>query len=127
MLEVLKTIAGNVQPPLPTPLMGAAILFVFCTSLPARLAAAWGLLVRSARSVFTEHAPPKGLWVRGVSRLVLWVDLVLSPFKLEDWEARARDAEDKLKAAESRVTTAEDRASKLEILHQKIRAIIEEK
>lgn len=52
LLNKLDEIAGNVRPPLPTPILAAAIIFASGLCLPAaRLAAAWGCLVRWTNSV----------------------------------------------------------------------------
>lgn len=87
LLGRLDTIADNVHPPLPTPLMAAAVFFVFCTSIPSRLAAAWGRLVRRATA-----AAPESRWA-WLAKALLWVDWLLSPFKLVDWETRFKEAE----------------------------------
>ncbi|KAK3940921.1 hypothetical protein QBC46DRAFT_433210 [Diplogelasinospora grovesii] len=96
LLDRLDTIASNVQPPLPVPLMGAAVLFVFSTTVPARFAAAWSRLVRWAESVVNPPvtaaaAAAPDHWrdqlAMGISHLVVWVDGMLSPFKLEQCRA----------------------------------------
>ncbi|KAL2289967.1 hypothetical protein FJTKL_01244 [Diaporthe vaccinii] len=87
LLERLDTIAANVHPPLPTPLLATAVFFVFCTSIPSRLAAAWGRLVERAAA-----AAPQSRWA-WLAKAVSWVDWVLSPFKLKDWEARTKKSE----------------------------------
>ncbi|KAF2181516.1 hypothetical protein K469DRAFT_713574 [Zopfia rhizophila CBS 207.26] len=127
MLQKLETIAGNVKPPLPTPLMAAAVLFVFCTTLPARLAAAWGCLVRWARSVVNPPAatPPKGRWALGVSRLVVLVDGVLSPFKLEDWQERARAAETAAAQAKAKTKAAEAKLDRTRVILERMQAILD--
>jgi hypothetical protein len=108
LLQKLERIAGNVQPPLPTPLMAAAILFVFCTTPPARLAAGWGCLARWARSNDSRAlAPSRCRWIlEGLSVVVVRVDGVLSPFKLEDWRRRALDAETALAASKAEAAAA---------------------
>jgi hypothetical protein len=47
----LDTIAGYVRPPLPLPIMAAGVILAISGRIPARLAAAWGHLVRWANSV----------------------------------------------------------------------------
>ncbi|KAJ4285966.1 hypothetical protein N0V90_013532 [Kalmusia sp. IMI 367209] len=96
----LVTIAGNVKPPLPVPLMAAAILVAIlaplCVLLPGRLAIAWGRLVRRANSFRTgQSAHTRCRWILGtLDTIVLWADGVFAPFKREDdWETRARRAE----------------------------------
>ncbi|KAK3938588.1 hypothetical protein QBC46DRAFT_439973 [Diplogelasinospora grovesii] len=84
LLDRLDTIASNVQPPLPVPLMGAAVLFVFCTTVPARFAAAWSRLVRWAEPVVNPPVTAAAAaaaaahsrnWIAmWISHLVVWVD-----------------------------------------------------
>ncbi|KAK3935191.1 hypothetical protein QBC46DRAFT_358439 [Diplogelasinospora grovesii] len=122
VLERLDTIASNVEPPLPVPLMAAAVLFVFCTTAPARFAAAWSRVVRWAKSVVNPPvaapadddaaAAPAAVpaaalaYLRGwFAMFVVGVDRLLSPFKLED-----KDTEARIMAAEARATAAEAHA-----------------
>jgi hypothetical protein len=148
LLQKLETIAGNVKPPLPTPLMAAALLFVFCMTLPARLAAAWGCLARWAQSVDSRAlAHSRCRWIlEGLSIVVVKVDGVLSPFKLEDWQDRARAAETALALARAEAAAAQRQAAnalreadiaqkkadvargslaRVTVIHQQVKAILD--
>ena len=78
-------------------------------------------------------------WIlEGLSAVVLWVDSLFSPFKLEDWRDRARAAETAAAAAQAQVMAAEHkieqarqeainaRATLAEFrdLHESMRAVI---
>lgn len=92
---------------LPPWIMAASVFFCFCTSGPARLVAAWGCLVRLSQSLGTTSR-----WYK-LTRLVVWVDGVLSPFKLPDWRERALAAEREVAeaiAARDRAFAARDGA-----------------
>ncbi|KAF2108202.1 hypothetical protein BDV96DRAFT_653092 [Lophiotrema nucula] len=117
LLQKLDTIAGNVQPPLPVPVMGTAVVAaivagfaVLFSFVPARLAAAWGFWVARARFVVGLPADRqhKGSFVVRLCRLVVSVDDGLSMFKLDTWPRRALDAEAALKAAEAALKAAEE-------------------
>lgn len=73
----------------------SAVLFVLCTLMLARLADAWGCLIRWAQPVSLRTLAHSGCrWIPEVlSVVVVWVDGVLSPFKLGDWQDRALAAE----------------------------------
>ena len=106
LLEVLATIASHVQPVLPAPVLAAAILLPFYLSVPARLAAAWGRLVRWLE----PGASDKEGWRWVVTSFVVLVDRILSIFHLEDWQARALAAESE--NARLRTETARLRAER---------------
>jgi hypothetical protein len=85
LLKKLDTIGSNVAPPLPVPLMAAAVLVgtTISTSILFRFAAAWSRLVRWA------SAPVKRCCgKRFLCSLVGWIDYLLSPFKLDDLKDR---------------------------------------
>jgi hypothetical protein len=101
LLDIMVKDAGNDESPLPVWRMTAMVM-VFFSTIPARLAAAWGRLVVQARSGnLGTHWVMKGLVV-----FVVGVETVLAPFKLEDWEERARRAENDLAATQRRLNAA---------------------
>ena len=116
LMDLLDAIASYVQPPLPLPIMAAAVIFAINGRIPARLAAAWGRVVRWANSVLEPADPSaqRGTFVSGLAHSVVWVQIILSPFKLEDAEAfriRAEIAEAQRAIAEAgRATAEEERA-----------------
>ena len=120
LMDLLDAIASYVQPPLPLPIMAAAVIFAINGRIPARLAAAWGRVVRWANSVLEPADPSaqRGTFVSGLAHSVVWVQIILSPFKLEDAEAfriRAEIAEAQRAIAEAGRATAEEERDTLRI------------
>jgi hypothetical protein len=98
LIDLLDTIASYIKPPLPLPIMAAGVLFAIYGRIPARLAAAWGYVVRWAKSALEPaHAPAqRGIFVCRLARSVMWAEFILSPFKIEDahaFQIRAEIAE----------------------------------
>ena len=120
LMDLLDAIASYVQPPLPLPIMAAAVIFAINGRIPARLAAAWGRVVCWANSVLEPADPSaqRGTFVSGLAHSVVWVQIILSPFKLEDAEAfriRAEIAEAQRAIAEAGRATAEEERDTLRI------------
>ncbi|KAH8723506.1 hypothetical protein GQ44DRAFT_773883 [Phaeosphaeriaceae sp. PMI808] len=141
LLQQLETTAGNVLPPLPPHVLAAAIVWVFFPPVLPRLAAAWGCLVRWAGSVDSRAlANSRCRWILGyLAFAIVWMDGVLSPFKLEDWRDRALAAENALalalvdldiaetalEAAERKVDIAEAGLEQIHVIQQGMRAILD--
>lgn len=83
--------------------MTSAVLFVFYVSLSACLTISWGILATWAKKA--EYRWPE-LLLRAV---VLLLDQINSPLKLESLEALARKAEKYAKTAMLRATTSQTR------------------
>jgi hypothetical protein len=116
LLQKLETIGSNVAPPLPVPLMAAAVLVgttVF-TSILSRFAAAWSRLVRWASA---PVARCRCLTI--LCSLVSVIDYLLSPFKLDDLKDRMieslekdlMDARENAAAAREHAATARENAT----------------
>jgi hypothetical protein len=133
ILEELDTTASNFQPPFLHPLIPASILLVFLTALLPRLAAAWGRVVRWASANSRRH------WtLEVISGVVVWVDGVLRPFKLEGWRERALTAEQALDAvreeaadlttaladAQARLAAAQGLLDRFSGIHQRLAAVV---
>ncbi|KAH9875810.1 hypothetical protein IAQ61_003274 [Plenodomus lingam] len=110
-LGILRQMRDHLKPPLPPAYMSAAIILgiIFGTSLLARLAAAWGLLATWARTIVPgQLAHSRCRWIlECLAIIVLWVEGLIWPFKLENWETRARTAEAALALSRGETATAQ--------------------
>jgi hypothetical protein len=115
LMDLLDTIASHIRPPLPLQIMAAGVIFAIFGRIPARFAAAWGHVVRWVNSVPepADATAQRGKFVSGLACSIMWVEILLSPFKLEDTEAFRIRAE----IAEGRCTTADDESKLAKTLH----------
>ncbi|KAF9695450.1 hypothetical protein EKO04_006434 [Ascochyta lentis] len=106
LYAVLKAIASNVAPVPPSWVLAALLLFCWYSSAARRLAAAWKFLSRWVESV----APANSWWSRALVWCVVFVNRLLQPFRIEDWDARVHAADQRVAAAEQQAADAIRRA-----------------
>ncbi|RMZ66282.1 hypothetical protein GMOD_00005370 [Pyrenophora seminiperda CCB06] len=133
MKEELKKIQGHVTPVMPAPLMALTFFFIFFSTVPARLAAAFDKLVEWAKEVkmFPDNSP---LWERRLAWGIAGLGAILEPFRLGHADAalrittaetRARDADKRaasyMEGADARIAAADARVAEAEIAFTRLR------
>jgi len=120
--KTLAIIASNTTPILPSPVLATAIFFVFFPSFAARIASAWGRLAHWGRTHDRFGTPAT---LRIFAAVVGFLDAIFSAFRLEDWQKRSREAEDKFAVAEEHLAVVRTAAAKTELALEEALARLE--